>query len=147
MSEIPRRQYLLHRLVIECKCVPGQQTSKLKYLCVKEIKAMAHWSQWFNLDDPGNGDGDFETLERIQEYQNVCPVSYHVTGAQCQFVGSNTTFDSSSAAQSAVDVLIQPCTVYGLICLNSMQPSNMCHDYRVRFMCQGQQQTPVDVTE
>lgn len=27
---------------------------------------MAHWSQWFNLDDPGNGDGDFETLERIQ---------------------------------------------------------------------------------
>lgn len=77
----------------------------------------------------------------------MCPVSYHVTGAQCQFVGSNTTFDSSSAAQSAVDVLIQPCTLYGLICLNSMQPSNVCHDYRVRFMCQGQQQTSVDVTE
>ena len=73
-----------------------------------------------------------------QKFQQICGSEEVVVGAQCRVAGSNDTFDSTTTA-FVKNLLFQACSSQGLVCLNSQQTSELCDDYEVRFLCQGEQ--------
>ncbi|PVD18892.1 hypothetical protein C0Q70_21450 [Pomacea canaliculata] len=99
-------------------------------------QSMARWSQWYNTDRPWNGEGDFETVDQIQQRQQICPFGQEVSSCQCRVTQSTDIFDCYTYNRSQVDILFQPCTKFGIICLNRQQPGGrQCQDYELRFLC------------
>ena len=94
--------------------------------CRKDV----YWTEWFNVDNPGFGVGDNESLAMIRRLHpgSVCD---HPRGIQAQISGSNLPFGRGNNYLSK----LSPKT--GLVCRNSDQTNGRCQNYRVRFCCQG----------
>lgn len=74
----------------------------------------------------------------LQQRQQICPFGQEVSSCQCRVTQSTDIFDCYTYNRSQVDILFQPCTKFGIICLNRQQPGGrQCQDYELRFLCTG----------
>ncbi|XP_067669812.1 mucin-5AC-like [Haliotis asinina] len=91
-----------------------------------------YWTEWYDVDDPVSGDGDYETVQSITGAlrRNICPSTHSITRADCAV--DNGDVDDIVREDS----LSLPCSTAGLACRNSDQTSGICNNYRIRFFCQ-----------
>ncbi|KAK7090904.1 hypothetical protein V1264_010643 [Littorina saxatilis] len=106
------------------------------FVCTGSETDGAQWTQWFNSDSPRDGEGDFETTDSIKKTDKICRYGQAVVQSQCRLAGTNDSFDFTTTA-FVNDRLLQACSSYGLICLNTQQASGLCEDYEVRFLCKN----------
>ncbi|KAK7882741.1 hypothetical protein WMY93_028915 [Mugilogobius chulae] len=103
------------------------QDYKVRFLCPLSFCIRQRcYTDWFDRDDP-SGTGDWETLFALRaDYPGqICnnPLQIQVE-----------SLDGDSVATTGNIISVMD-VVTGFICNNSMQPSKMCEDFRVRFFC------------
>ncbi|XP_046335297.2 mucin-5AC-like [Haliotis rufescens] len=91
-----------------------------------------YWTEWYDVDNPVSGDGDYETVESITRAlsRNICPSTHSIARADCAV--DNDDVDDPPRE----DNLALPCSTAGLACRNKDQAAGICNNYRVRFFCQ-----------
>ncbi|XP_072313277.1 mucin-5AC-like [Eucyclogobius newberryi] len=114
-------------------CINDVQTSgtcenyKVRFYCPEEFCVpKGCWTDWFDRDNP-SGTGDWETLEHLH---NEHP------GKICEnplFLEAQTTTGGSVASTGDVISINSPSS--GFVCINDVQTSGTCEDYKVRFYC------------
>ncbi|XP_069480106.1 mucin-5B-like isoform X9 [Ambystoma mexicanum] len=92
----------------------------------KDVKNVPTWSDWYNVDTPNSGGGDFETIANIESSGlAVCDAP---TDIECESV--------NLAVSNAPPQVVSCELASGLTCNNSLQNTGLiCFDYRVRFQC------------
>ncbi|XP_055003817.1 mucin-5B-like [Boleophthalmus pectinirostris] len=100
---------------------------QVRFLCPPDFcRPKDCYTDWFDRDDP-SATGDWETLFALRaEYPGlICPNPLQI---QVQ------TINGYSVAATG-NIITTADVVNGFICQNSAQPSGLCHDYKVRFVC------------
>ncbi|CAL8392032.1 unnamed protein product [Gadus morhua 'NCC'] len=93
------------------------------------------WSKWLDRDNPG-GTGDWETLSqlRIQYPGSICDEPLYI-----EAVTVDTMTPALATGQNFF--IFNPTT--GFVCRNSDQTKRGCLDYKVRFGCCCDPETPI----
>ena len=86
-------------------------------------------TDWFDIDSPKSGNGDFETLAAIR-LQYPLEVCKKPVGIQAELSDTMKPFGRGNDSLS-----ISP--LDGLVCINADQEAGRCQNYRVRFCCRG----------
>nr|XP_034995521.1 mucin-5AC-like [Zootoca vivipara] len=95
-------------------------------VCVQEV---CHWSQWYDVSQPGSGDddGDFDTFEKLRaEGYKVCRAPSAVACRAEKF--PNTPL-------SELGQKVECSKTVGLICYNKDQHPMSCHNYQIKIQC------------
>lgn len=100
---------------------------KVRFLCPPEFcQKKDCYTEWFDRDDP-SGTGDWETLRALRA-ENPGMICNSPLWIEIQTI-------SSYSVASTGNIISKADVTTGFICENSAQPSGMCQDFRVRFMC------------
>lgn len=90
-------------------------------------RQLCGWSTWMNVDNALSGDGDYETIDKLQENYAICKPDY-ITEIECRVANSNTTWSESGQSGLICDRKL------GFRCENRLQVT-ICLDYEVRILC------------
>lgn len=108
------------------------------------------WTQYFNTNNPKEGEGDFELLSDLIAEYKFCDV-HQVTDIECKAQISNTGLKSKYEKLTEVDWtksgdVVNCSKTEGLVCFNNLQgKGRKCKDYAVRFYCQCEKIGPIFV--
>ncbi|XP_067130718.1 hemocytin-like [Centruroides vittatus] len=111
-------------------------TSYLPPLCIQG------WTDYYNTNNPRDGEGDFELLTELVEKYKFCQ-AHQVRNVECKALVSTGGVKSKFVETIQVDWTESgdeevTCNVEeGLVCFNNLQgKGKRCKDYAVRFYCQ-----------
>ncbi|XP_017267274.1 cartilage intermediate layer protein 2-like [Kryptolebias marmoratus] len=95
---------------------PGLPCHHAKYQC---------WTEWFDSDNPRNGDREILRRLRRRYRGKICPRPIDIEARTL----------SGLTPEQAGDVIAKSDTKTGFICRKRDQPDRECEDYKVRFSC------------
>uniref|UniRef100_A0A8C5TPN8 Mucin 2, oligomeric mucus/gel-forming n=1 Tax=Malurus cyaneus samueli TaxID=2593467 RepID=A0A8C5TPN8_9PASS len=99
------------------------------------------WTEWFDVSKPEEGDGDYETYDKIKEHgHKICEAPEQI---ECR------AKDQPDVSLEELGQKVECDVKYGLICKNEEQDVTMwqlCYNYEIRVNCCEVQEIPCGPT-
>ncbi|KAK7882737.1 hypothetical protein WMY93_028911 [Mugilogobius chulae] len=101
--------------------------AKWLFLITMLLLGLECWTEWFDIDNPWDGDGDFEII------QNILNSDVRVCSGRMEL--DVRTITGVSANKTKQNFLMYD-LAEGFVCVHRDQPSNLrCEDYKIRYKC------------
>uniref|UniRef100_A0A8C2YFR7 Mucin 2, oligomeric mucus/gel-forming n=1 Tax=Coturnix japonica TaxID=93934 RepID=A0A8C2YFR7_COTJA len=109
----------------------SSDTERLSFLAAPCLGLICDWSEWFDVSNPEEDGGDYETYDaiRIEHGNKICTAPENI---ECR------AKDSPDKTLEELGQKVECNVTYGLICKNEEQDASiwhLCYNYEIRVNC------------
>uniref|UniRef100_A0A8C2U6P4 Mucin 2, oligomeric mucus/gel-forming n=1 Tax=Coturnix japonica TaxID=93934 RepID=A0A8C2U6P4_COTJA len=111
--------------------IGNSDTERLSFLAAPCLGLICDWSEWFDVSNPEEDGGDYETYDaiRIEHGNKICTAPENI---ECR------AKDSPDKTLEELGQKVECNVTYGLICKNEEQDASiwhLCYNYEIRVNC------------
>lgn len=122
------------------ECLLSSDTEPMSFLAAPCLVLICDWSEWFDVSNPEEDGGDYETYDaiRIEHGNKICAAPENI---ECR------AKDSPDKTLEELGQKVECNVTYGLICKNEEQDASiwhLCYNYEIRVNCCEWHEIPCD---
>uniref|UniRef100_A0A8V0ZYR2 Mucin 2, oligomeric mucus/gel-forming n=1 Tax=Gallus gallus TaxID=9031 RepID=A0A8V0ZYR2_CHICK len=120
--------------------IGNSDTEPMSFLAAPCLVLICDWSEWFDVSNPEEDGGDYETYDaiRIEHGNKICAAPENI---ECR------AKDSPDKTLEELGQKVECNVTYGLICKNEEQDASiwhLCYNYEIRVNCCEWHEIPCD---